>query len=49
MFSRVLATHTRCELEAVDGDRVHNRLQAAVVGMGVAIFWFMGARTGLVG
>lgn len=48
MLSRVLATRPRCELEAVYRDRVDNSLQTAVVGMGVAIFWFIGTRAVLV-
>lgn len=36
-------------VEAVQSNSVHNSLQPAVVGMGVAVFWFMGAWTSLVG
>ena len=47
MFARVLASHTGDGMEAVRS--LHGGLQAAVVGMGVSIFWFVGARAGLIG
>lgn len=47
VFARVLASRAGDGVEAVRG--LHGGLQAAVVGMGVSVFWFVGARAGLIG